>query len=153
VGFSRALPLVVVLFVLWAGSPVAAELHPGLKARACKSNQMVILGAVELYNMNSSRKMSSLDFPALTASESWLREVPECPAQGTYSSRGDLSVDGRIFCSVHGTTEECQAFEDAYQEKQTRHLYQVLAVLGFGVIGFLAFLIFGRSRRPKAQSE
>ncbi len=73
------------------------------REKACYSNQRVLQGAVEMYNMDHATMMSNLDIPTLTK-EGYIKgemrgPEPDCE----YFSKGDLSKDGCVFCKKHGT--------------------------------------------------
>ncbi|MFZ5950153.1 MAG: competence type IV pilus major pilin ComGC [Candidatus Rifleibacteriota bacterium] len=75
--------------------------------KACFANQRVLLGAVEMYNMDHEKMMENLDSAAieLLASKKYLKAAPQCPAGGKYFSDGKLSADGNIQCTIHGGVE------------------------------------------------
>ncbi|MEW6711423.1 MAG: hypothetical protein AB1403_16480 [Candidatus Riflebacteria bacterium] len=75
--------------------------------KACFANQRVLLGAVEMYNMDHEEMMEKLDSSAieLLAGENYLKTPPQCPADGKYYSDGKLSADGEIKCTIHGGVE------------------------------------------------
>ena len=88
---------------------IAAMAVPNFKAargsareKACFSNQRVLLGAVEMYNMDHDEMMTKLDIPTLVK-EKYLKSVPTGPEpECEYFSIGDLSKDGTIGCKRHG---------------------------------------------------
>lgn len=77
----------------------------GETAPSCLSNMRVLLGAVEMYNMDNSELMHEVDVDELFAQQ-YVRAVPECPNGGEYSQTGDLAEDGQIKCSVHNTVDD-----------------------------------------------
>ena len=89
---------------------LAAAAVPNFKAargsareKACFSNQRVLTGAVEMYNMDHSTMMSTLDIPTLVK-EGYLKAAPSKPEPDCdYFSKGDLATDGCIFCKKHGS--------------------------------------------------
>lgn len=73
------------------------------RAKACYSNQRVISGAVEMYNMDHVEMMTSLDVQKLVK-ERYLKVVPSKPEPDCdYLSDGDLTSDGKITCKKHGS--------------------------------------------------
>lgn len=75
------------------------------RTRACMANMRVLLGGVEMYNMDHAEMMGKqLDIQKLV-DERYVKSLPLCPDGGVYSNQGDLSVDGQIQCSIHGTVE------------------------------------------------
>ena len=90
---------------------VAAMAYPDFKQaranarkRICYSNQRVLLGAVEMYNMDvdSEHSMHDLDIGILVEKR-YLKQRPERPEpQCVYTSDGDLAKDGKVKCTFHG---------------------------------------------------
>ena len=83
------------------------------RQKACYSNIRVILGAIEMYNMDHSAMKSTLadsDVNVSTAtlvSEGYLKTKVSKPETGcSYSSTGDITGNGLISCAVHGVVEE-----------------------------------------------
>jgi len=91
---------------LLAGSGRRHE-HTYSRERACYANMRVILGAVEMYNMDNAVMMTGIDMPALL-SGNYLRNSPQAPEQGCAPLRvtDDLTRTGRIVCPNHGTVED-----------------------------------------------
>ena len=89
---------------------IAAAAIPNFKAargsareKACFSNQRILLGAVEMYNMDNSVMMTTLNIDALVKGR-YLKGVPNGPEpECEYFSIGDLSKDGVIACKRHGS--------------------------------------------------
>lgn len=141
-----ALPLVFVILLFLLASfrmPWSARRGHSERERACYSNMRVILGAIEMYNMDHSVMIATLtsDVPDRLMRGGYLKShFPRCFARreprssipwvqlrlqtfsdnlrlpstliaeyefsgGTYSGQ-DLTGDGRIVCSEHGTVEE-----------------------------------------------
>lgn len=98
---------------LWGANgfiPFAALAVPNFKKareqarpKACASNMRVLMGAVEMYNMDNGVMMRVLD-QELLREGGYLRALVQCPEQvGTYGSVGDLSDEnGRVACTIHG---------------------------------------------------
>lgn len=88
---------------------IAAAAIPNFKAargsareKACFSNQRVLMGAVEMYNMDHDTMMTTLDIPVLVK-EKYLKSAPVGPEpECEYFSIGDLSGDGVVACKRHG---------------------------------------------------
>lgn len=79
------------------------------RQRACMANQRVILGAVEMYNMDNREMIEdNLDFNLLTQEDlPYLRSVPECPDGGEYYADGNLATaEGQIKCTIHGSVDD-----------------------------------------------
>lgn len=69
----------------------------GHDERVCRSNQRVIQGALQMYNMDNAALMEKLDLDLLRE-KNYLRMIPECPRQAAYY----LNKDGTVRCPVHG---------------------------------------------------
>ena len=78
-----------------------------LKARryACCANMRVLLGAIEMYNMDNVEMIKSNLDTDLLCSQKYLKSKMSCPCAGKYSIEGDITEDGYIKCSAHGTVE------------------------------------------------
>ena len=87
-------------------SPQFNQARSNAKEKACFSNQRVLQGAVEMYNMDNSVMMTTLDINTLVK-EKYLKSAPSGTEPGCkYYSVGDLSKDGHISCEKHGSPFE-----------------------------------------------
>jgi hypothetical protein len=91
------------------------------RRKACYSNMRVLLGAVEMYNMDSSvmlKKLSASDYDysgGILVKEGYLKKSPKYPTKECeYFSAGDLTGNGLIVCKKHGTVEH---LDEKTQEK------------------------------------
>ena len=85
-------------------------------ALACSANQRVLLGAVEMYNMDHKEMMSDLNIKELLKpyqdqyskkSFTYLKSDPSQNKAGCeYTNQGDLTQDGYIICKKHGTVDQ-----------------------------------------------
>jgi|GEM_PF-5156636 len=79
------------------------------RKKACYANMRVILGATEMYNMDHSVMKKSLNDEDVRQSgelvkEGYLKSGVTSPEPGCkYFSEGDLTGNGQIRCTVHGT--------------------------------------------------
>ncbi|MFC1742749.1 type IV pilin protein [Candidatus Riflebacteria bacterium] len=71
------------------------------KMKSCAANMRVLMGAVEMFNMDNKPMMKSLDIARLQE-EKYIRSRPTCSDGGVYSGEG-LDGEGTVKCSVHGT--------------------------------------------------
>lgn len=96
-----------------AAKPIVARIH-GAKGNAataaCATNLRVLLAATEMYNLDHPTMLTCLQIPPLLEGK-YLKEKPVCPAGGSYSSEGDLTKDGVIRCSVHGSMADLKTVE------------------------------------------
>ncbi len=104
---------------LWGATgflPIAAIAVPNFrKAReqsrekACYANMRVLLGAVEMYNMDNSQMLDVLtenEIPLLVEKR-YLKSMVHRPEEGcTYGTVGGLANNGTIVCAIHGTVED-----------------------------------------------
>lgn len=75
------------------------------KSNACAANMRVLMGGVEMYNLDNQVMMDKeLDSNRL-AREGYIKSAPTCPEGGVYSASGNLAESGVIQCSKHGTVE------------------------------------------------
>ena len=73
--------------------------------KACFSNQRVIQGAVEMYNMDVPTMMHQLDLKILIE-EKYLKSEPSKPETTCeYTNVGDLAANGFVICKYHGDVE------------------------------------------------
>lgn len=77
--------------------------------KACFSNQRVLLGAIEMYNMDHTENIDSIDdFDTIMnklVAEEYLRSPLTCSQNGVYRSYGRFFEGGIIFCDLHGTPD------------------------------------------------
>ena len=74
------------------------------KQKACFSNLRVIQGAVEMYNMDHSTMMTSLNLDKLIDGN-YIKSIDKPCSECSYYNKGDLSNDGVVACSLHGDIE------------------------------------------------
>lgn len=108
---GSAFRIAVVLFligVVVALIPPRRTVRTTSREKACYANMRVLLGAIEMYNMDSAvmqKTMNERVIERLT-SEKYLKGGISKPDPGcNYSSTGDMTATGRICCDVHGTVE------------------------------------------------
>lgn len=76
------------------------------RQKACFANQRVILGAVEMYNMDNTAMMSTdLSIDTLSSGK-YLRGTIQAPESGcSYAFTADITNDGQVNCAVHGSID------------------------------------------------
>lgn len=75
------------------------------RAKACYSNMRVLLGAVEMYNLDNAVMMTELDMQKLVDG-GYMRCIPTKPDPNcSYYSEGNLTIDGKIKCKLHGSIQ------------------------------------------------
>ncbi|MFZ2957506.1 MAG: hypothetical protein WA705_11495 [Candidatus Ozemobacteraceae bacterium] len=86
--------------------------RPQARVKACYANMRVMLGAVEMYNMDNSVLLSKITEDDVSAtgilvSKQYLKSAISHPETGcSYSSSGDLTATGKIRCALHGFVED-----------------------------------------------
>jgi competence protein ComGC len=90
----------------FSGVPDRKSMKSGVSAEnLCHANMRVLLGAVEMYNMDHSEMINIMDESVIKKlmSEGYLlKSFSRCPAKGKYKNSGDLSSVGVIECTTHG---------------------------------------------------
>jgi len=76
------------------------------RGKACYANQRVLLGAVEMYNMDHSVLMKSADIAALRSGGYLKASITPPERDCVYLTAGSLDADGCIYCKLHGATSE-----------------------------------------------
>ncbi len=120
--------------------------RPLSRYKACLSNIHVIQGAVEMYNMDSPLMLKDLNEKSLDnlVNGHYLKQVPMGPDYSCkYSSKGDLSEDGEVYCEYHGgldrnkirpssiVEQEIEEYLDGERKKRiiTNIFYSILVLL------------------------
>ncbi len=81
------------------------------REKACYANMRVILGAIEMYNMDNTSMMATLADTDATSStgklcsNKYLKSPVTRPEKDCLYSGTDMDVAGLISCSMHGTVE------------------------------------------------
>ena len=79
---------------------------------SCRYDYRVLLGAIEMYNIDHSEKLNYVDGDVIQklVDENYLKsKVPIIPNKDSdrvkckYLSKGDLTEDGIIYCTYHGS--------------------------------------------------
>ncbi len=108
--------VVVILFLM--SNPNVTRRRTSERRKACISNIKILQGAVEQYNDKKQNLMKKLDIDLLVK-EKFIRNYPRNPEpQCLYSSEGDLSENGYVYCKYHGEYDEKK--EKELIEKESR---------------------------------
>lgn len=78
------------------------------REKACYANMRVLLGAIEMYNMDTPNMETGMSSGVITklTSSNYLKGGINKPEQGCgYTNNGDLTGSGKIQCDVHGQIE------------------------------------------------
>jgi|GEM_PF-6207810 len=70
------------------------------QAKACSANMRVVMGAVEMYNMDHQTPMTQLNLEELVAGK-YLTAIPTCSHKGTYSIVQHPTAGSWVECSFH----------------------------------------------------
>ncbi len=85
--------------------------QPQAREKACYANMRVILGALEMYNMDHTEMIDSINDADVTREDGflirghYLKAPVNRPESGCFYSGRDLNGTGRIECAEHGTVE------------------------------------------------
>jgi len=94
------------------------------RGKACSANLRVILGAVEMYNLDKKDMITTnLNLKELVK-EQYLESEPMCPDQGKYQIQGDVSKDGRIVCTIHGDADNASNWEAKNPSKASSDTFE-----------------------------
>jgi len=78
------------------------------REKACYANIRVLLGAVEMYNMDNQTMLHMIDDQVIEGlkQSNYLKGAISKPETNcTYLNAGDLTGQGRIYCAIHGCVE------------------------------------------------
>ena len=146
------------------------------RKKACFSNMRVLQGALEMYNMDVNTMMREMNDEnqkiLMEGKYLKIKEPYVCPEtyeKGHYLSEGDLTEDGVMYCTYHGTLEgikitpgmTLREYKEAIEnrkreeeraefEKQRKELFAKIAI-GGGILGFIS-LILVLSPSPKKKN-
>lgn len=105
IGFCIVLGIVLGI----AGNMSSSHRYRGqAREKACYANMRILLGAIEMYNMDNAVMLKSVldDTEQRLISAKYLKSKLSKPESGcAYSSTGDLTSFGKIKCDIHGTVE------------------------------------------------
>ncbi len=122
------------------------------RLKGCYSNQRVLQGAIEMYNMDSSTMIEELNSHTmhLLIDGKYLKEIPRgYDNHCEYASQGNLTEDGEIYCKYHGSytyNEEKKtgiAPSREYLAEQSRIKFREMMsdflpiFIGIGIIAFI----------------
>lgn len=82
--------------------------HTQAREKACYANMRVLLGAIEMYNMDHQSMLTGVDEGVLSElqKQQYLKSSITKPESGCfYGNDGDLTGDGRVTCVMHGGVE------------------------------------------------
>ena len=124
-------------FLLLVPPPVK-HTHTDSREKSCFTNQRVIMGAIEMYNMDNEQMMTSIDFSRLIEGK-YLKEIPTKPTKDCeYFSEGDLSEDGYISCKKHGSVNSLDQKNQKEREEANRILEEKKKTISYKVMSFFS---------------
>ncbi len=154
---KRAFTVIELLIVIAIIGILAAMAQPPHRSRrydsskSCFSNIRVLLGALEMYNMDHDIMISEMNETVMDIlfREKYLKQIPvgPVPRRCKYYNHGDLTDTGVIYCEYHGSIPEngVQAVPQAKDYGSERTASEIkernttfAVILGF--IGFAALL-------------
>lgn len=77
------------------------------REKACYANMRVLLGAIEMYNMDTPNMESAMSDTVITklSTNNYLKGGISKPEAGCSYGGSDLTGQGKIKCNVHGQVE------------------------------------------------
>jgi len=108
-GFTLVEMMIVVLIIgilVSIALPNFMRARENARLRTCVANMKEIQGAIEVWAMETraaaNTPVSSFPTPADLVTLGYLRSLPRCPSNGTYSYIGTNLTNYDIQCSIHG---------------------------------------------------
>jgi hypothetical protein len=100
-------------FLIWMILPLFHRPRPQAREKACYANMRVILGAVEMYNMDHPTMLTYVNDELVTnpnyelVGGQYLKGQICKPETGcSYYANGDLTGQGRVCCLLHGAVDD-----------------------------------------------
>ncbi len=115
-GFTL-IELIIVIAILAVLAAMAQPTGSGRsrgrsRQRACFSNQRVLQGAIEMYNMDNNVMLETAlpggdfgDIETLLVREKYLKDYLEPPEEDCSYGFINITKDGSVFCKYHGTID------------------------------------------------
>ncbi len=125
---------------------------PAGLAKACAANMRVLLGAVEMYNMDKPVKLDMVDEKVIArlVRESYLKMPLSRPDPGCSYSGRDLvrstNPDECIRCVVHGTVADVQKFASEYYQSEKMKTIIVIGTIAAVILFGLIMVFTGRKQ-------
>ena len=114
----------------------------------CFARQRVLSGALEMYNMDNTKMMTTLDVEELIRGGYLkLKDIEDYRKKCVFHSDGDLTDSGTIYCEYHGNELNThKPSPEYYKEQQRKNSYESFRVLTqWGlfllIVGTITFLI------------
>ena len=113
----EATVLFVISLFLISTTDISRIRHHGRRSsyqKQCFSNQRVLMGAIEMYNMDHNNMMTNYDnsFFELLVRDKYLTPSFMNNIECEFLSEGDLTGSGYIYCVNHGDTEKKKEGKD-----------------------------------------
>ncbi len=133
------------------------KVHPSAREAGCFSNQRVILGALEMYNMDNesgfvpgSAAIPAADMLKVLKDGKYLKSIPECGNRGKYEFYIDKTGGFIPYCTYHGAMYRSldinapgvskEYLDNQAKQKQEKLMKKLMPVMIYG--GLIALAIF-----------
>ena len=158
--------LIILFFIAIIACNPAFARRVVARDKACFSNQRVLQGALEMYNMDHEEMLHEMndDVIELLKKEKYIKgEHIYCPEKnkpGYYRNNRDLCEDGVIYCEYHGSCDRdndgkqivppCREVLEAQRTREYRQRMDTLIPL-FAILGLFSIIlvIFWPSKKKK----
>lgn len=104
---------VIILYFLFDSLSLRLYRHRGSRdvagVKACYSNIRVLMGAIEMYNMDNEEHFEVLtpSTQEILVAQGYIKRKVKCPDEsGEYYNQGDIALDSSVACTKHGAIED-----------------------------------------------
>ena len=126
--------------------------HQSNPRKSCLSNQRVLMGAMDMYNMDHSEMMTTLDEEELLRGGYIKSKINKPSEKCIYRCDGDFTETGKIYCEYHGEVDgeqpeaKYKPSPEYYKELQRKSYNRTLNILTqygavFIIVGIITWSI------------
>lgn len=145
----------LLLLLVLAVAPVAAS-RESARHKACAANQRVLVGAIEMYNMDKPAPLKVINPSTLSmlVKEQYLKSPLTPPDPGCSYSGKDLDKDlsnpdslhEKISCAFHGRLSDIQKLSEEIQQAAKMKQVVIVGTVALALLIILAFIFADRVR-------